>query len=235
MKPGVLDLVRRIRGECGHSWCLDARLERVIRSAGGQFGQCPTIQVAGARGRASTLVPLAGATAAKRDVAAREREHPVVDVAMLQTLARRDDPRLTFARYGLVIVDECHHLPTTCRQSAARGALGPSDQGGETSTGRATLDRSQRAPSTPSAPPYGGDEHWPIVGARYGGRRLGERQHPGFTSIDWCRRREAPVVDAGDIPPVVVVDGLIGCTFLAAEGPGMLSGAPGPDQERPRR
>ena len=46
----------------------------------------------------------------------------VVDVAMIQSLARRDDPTL-FERYGLVVVDECHHLPavsfTTC-MSAAR-------------------------------------------------------------------------------------------------------------------
>ena len=34
----------------------------------------------------------------------------VVDVAMLQSLARRDDGTI-FERYGLVVVDECHHLP----------------------------------------------------------------------------------------------------------------------------
>ena len=34
----------------------------------------------------------------------------LVDVAMLQTVARRDDASV-FDRYGLVIVDECHHLP----------------------------------------------------------------------------------------------------------------------------
>lgn len=34
----------------------------------------------------------------------------VVDVAMLQSLARRYDPTI-FDRYGLVVVDECHHLP----------------------------------------------------------------------------------------------------------------------------
>ena len=45
----------------------------------------------------------------------------VIDVAMIQSLARRDDPSL-FDRYGLVVVDECHHLPavsfTTCMQAA---------------------------------------------------------------------------------------------------------------------
>ncbi len=34
----------------------------------------------------------------------------MVDVAMLQSLARQDDPAV-FDRYGLVVVDECHHLP----------------------------------------------------------------------------------------------------------------------------
>ena len=34
----------------------------------------------------------------------------VIDIAMLQSLARRDEPSL-FDRCGLIIVDECHHLP----------------------------------------------------------------------------------------------------------------------------
>jgi superfamily II DNA or RNA helicase len=33
-----------------------------------------------------------------------------VDVAMTQSLARRDDPSV-FDSYGLVVVDECHHIP----------------------------------------------------------------------------------------------------------------------------
>lgn len=45
----------------------------------------------------------------------------IVDVAMIQTLVRRDDPAL-FDRYGLIVVDECHHLPavsfTTCMRVA---------------------------------------------------------------------------------------------------------------------
>ena len=34
----------------------------------------------------------------------------LIDVAMLQTLARRSDPSV-FEAYGLVVVDECHHIP----------------------------------------------------------------------------------------------------------------------------
>jgi superfamily II DNA or RNA helicase len=44
-----------------------------------------------------------------------------VDVAMIQSLARRND-RSIFDAYGLVVVDECHHLPavsfSTCVQQA---------------------------------------------------------------------------------------------------------------------
>ena len=40
----------------------------------------------------------------------RDKPSGVVDVAMFQSLSRRDDPAI-FDRYGLVVVDECHHLP----------------------------------------------------------------------------------------------------------------------------
>jgi superfamily II DNA or RNA helicase len=45
----------------------------------------------------------------------------VVDVAMIQSLARQNDAT-AFDRYGLVVVDECHHIPavtfSTCVQAA---------------------------------------------------------------------------------------------------------------------
>lgn len=51
----------------------------------------------------------------------RNRPTGVVDIAMIQSLARRDDPSL-FDAYGLVVVDECHHIPavsfSTCVQAA---------------------------------------------------------------------------------------------------------------------
>jgi superfamily II DNA or RNA helicase len=51
----------------------------------------------------------------------RDKPTGVIDVAMIQSLARRDDPA-TFDRYGLIVVDECHHLPavsfTTCMRKA---------------------------------------------------------------------------------------------------------------------
>ncbi|MEO6822148.1 MAG: DEAD/DEAH box helicase family protein [Candidatus Nanopelagicales bacterium] len=52
-----------------------------------------------------------------------------VDVATLQTLARRDDIGELSANYGLIIVDECHHVPAATfedvvRQIPARRWLG---------------------------------------------------------------------------------------------------------------
>lgn len=51
----------------------------------------------------------------------RDRPGGVIDIAMIQSLARRDDPTV-FDAYGLVVVDECHHIPavsfSTCVQQA---------------------------------------------------------------------------------------------------------------------
>ncbi len=44
----------------------------------------------------------------------------VVDVATLQTLARRDDVAGLLVGYGLVVVDECHHVPAAAFESAVR-------------------------------------------------------------------------------------------------------------------
>jgi superfamily II DNA or RNA helicase len=40
----------------------------------------------------------------------KEKPSGVVDVAMIQSLVSRDDPAF-FDSYGLVVVDECHHIP----------------------------------------------------------------------------------------------------------------------------
>jgi superfamily II DNA or RNA helicase len=51
----------------------------------------------------------------------QDRPTGIVDIAMIQSLSRRDNSSL-FDRYGLVVVDECHHLPAVsfaaCVQSA---------------------------------------------------------------------------------------------------------------------
>jgi hypothetical protein len=50
----------------------------------------------------------------------RAKLRGTVDVITLQTLARRDDiPELT-ARYGLIVADECHHIPAAAFEDAAR-------------------------------------------------------------------------------------------------------------------
>lgn len=53
----------------------------------------------------------------------------VVDLAMLQSLKSRQDLKAFFSNYGLLIVDECHHLPAftfeSCvKQAAVRYVLG---------------------------------------------------------------------------------------------------------------
>jgi superfamily II DNA or RNA helicase len=59
----------------------------------------------------------------------RDRQLGVVDVAMVQSLARRDDLEQLTAQYGFVVVDECHHVPAVTfercvRQIPARRWLG---------------------------------------------------------------------------------------------------------------
>lgn len=50
----------------------------------------------------------------------RNRARGIVDIAMVQSLARRDDLAELTAGYGLVIVDECHHVPAATFERVAR-------------------------------------------------------------------------------------------------------------------
>jgi len=50
----------------------------------------------------------------------RNRTTAIVDVAMVQSLARRDDITDITSAYGLVIVDECHHVPAVTFERAVR-------------------------------------------------------------------------------------------------------------------
>jgi superfamily II DNA or RNA helicase len=50
----------------------------------------------------------------------RKHATGVVDVAMVQSLARRDDVAELTAAYGLVIVDECHHVPAVTFERVVR-------------------------------------------------------------------------------------------------------------------
>jgi len=54
--------------------------------------------------------------------AGRIRRSGIVDLVTLQTLARRDDAAEIFAGYGLVVVDECHHLPAVTFERCVRAA-----------------------------------------------------------------------------------------------------------------
>ena len=50
----------------------------------------------------------------------RNKTKGVVDVVMVQSLARRDDVAELTPGYGLVIVDECHHVPAVTFERAVR-------------------------------------------------------------------------------------------------------------------
>ncbi len=50
----------------------------------------------------------------------RSKTRGVVDVAMLQTLARKDEVTSLTAGYGLVVVDECHHIPAAAFEHAVK-------------------------------------------------------------------------------------------------------------------
>ena len=54
--------------------------------------------------------------------AGRTRRSGIVDLVTLQTLSRRDDAAEVFEGYGLVIVDECHHLPAVTFERCVRSA-----------------------------------------------------------------------------------------------------------------
>ena len=49
----------------------------------------------------------------------------IVDVAMVQSLARRDDLRELTSGYGLVVVDECHHVPAVTFERVVRQIVAP--------------------------------------------------------------------------------------------------------------
>jgi len=50
----------------------------------------------------------------------RTKTRGVIDITTLQTLARRDDAAALTADYGLVVVDECHHVPAAAFEHAVR-------------------------------------------------------------------------------------------------------------------
>jgi superfamily II DNA or RNA helicase len=52
----------------------------------------------------------------------RRRRTRIVDLAMIQSLKATDDLEAFFADYGLVVIDECHHLPAFSFEAAVRRA-----------------------------------------------------------------------------------------------------------------
>ena len=52
----------------------------------------------------------------------RRKLSGIVDLAMIQSLKAIDDLEAFFANYGLVVIDECHHLPAVSFETAVRRA-----------------------------------------------------------------------------------------------------------------
>jgi superfamily II DNA or RNA helicase len=52
----------------------------------------------------------------------KDRRTGVVDLAMLQSLKALEEPEAFFERYGLIIVDECHHIPAVSFESCIKRA-----------------------------------------------------------------------------------------------------------------
>ena len=50
----------------------------------------------------------------------RAKLHGTIDVVTLQTLARRDDIAALTAGYGLIVADECHHVPAAAFEDAVK-------------------------------------------------------------------------------------------------------------------
>jgi superfamily II DNA or RNA helicase len=80
------------------------------------------------RARLEALLGLTSAEIGKLNSGAKRRVG-LVDVVMAQSLARRDDIEELTAGYGLVVVDECHHIPAATfeafvRRIPVRGWLG---------------------------------------------------------------------------------------------------------------
>jgi superfamily II DNA or RNA helicase len=50
----------------------------------------------------------------------RTKLRGTIDIVTLQTLARRDDIAELTAGYGLIVADECHHVPATAFEDAVR-------------------------------------------------------------------------------------------------------------------
>jgi len=52
----------------------------------------------------------------------RTKPTGMVDLAMIQSLSRLDNPEGLFQRYGAIVIDECHHVPAFSFESCVRRA-----------------------------------------------------------------------------------------------------------------
>jgi superfamily II DNA or RNA helicase len=52
----------------------------------------------------------------------KDKRTCIVDLAMIQSLKAMEDAEVFFSRYGLIIVDECHHIPAFTFESCVKKA-----------------------------------------------------------------------------------------------------------------
>lgn len=65
------------------------------------------------------ILALLGVKAGQRG-GGRNKTRGIIDIATFQTLSRRDDVAAATAGYGMVVVDECHHVPAAAFEHAVR-------------------------------------------------------------------------------------------------------------------
>jgi hypothetical protein len=135
-----------------------------------------------------------------------------IDVITLQTLSRRDDIAELTAGYGLIVADECHHVPAAAfedavRQVRARSWLGLT----ATPYRRNKLDDLHRHAGRPGPP-----HHRPApAGSRQ--RQHAARQHPGGRPTPVLRVHPTTYRYTGDASPstpggmAIIYKDLIAC------------------------
>jgi superfamily II DNA or RNA helicase len=109
----------------------------------------------------------------------RRKPGGIIDVATIQTLARDDAAGESLASYGMLVIDECHHVPAISTEKVAR--LAPA---------RYVLGL--------TATPQRRDGHQPIIRMQCGPTRHTIRTRPLLALRVWRRDTNCQIVSAND-------------------------------------